>query len=372
MKIPLILLLIFPSFLLSAQKLSQNPLALELAKKSIEKMYNLETEESVAIANKLEKICPGHPAPTFLKALNVYWSSMPVHSQSKNYNKFVDHLNETLQRAEKLLEKDKENEEGIFFSLAAHGYLTQIYAEEKNHLKAFKEVKNAYSYMKTGFDLLHKSPEFYYTTGLYNYYREQYPESHPGYKAFVWVLAGGDKEKGLQQLHKASNEALFTKTEAINYSAIIHLRYEANAKNAEQYASKIVRLFPGNYLYRAVYSETLLNLGKYWEAIPHINQLVSSKDPFFKMIGSVYHGIRVEKHEKKLSEAKEIFYKMIEDSQEIPVKTDHYVSMAYLGLGRIYLKEGDKDKAKEYFKKTLNLSNYPSIKNEAEQALKMM
>ena len=72
--------------------------------------------------------------------------------------------------------------------------------------------------MKTGFDLMHKNPEFYYTTGLYNYYREQYPESHPGYKTVVWVLAGGDKEKGLQLLHKASKEALFTKTEATNLS----------------------------------------------------------------------------------------------------------------------------------------------------------
>ena len=88
MKIPLFLLLIFPSLFLSAQKISQNDVALDLARKSLEKMYNLETNESVAIAEKLEKICPGHPAPSFLKALNIYWSSMPV-SQSKNYDKFV-------------------------------------------------------------------------------------------------------------------------------------------------------------------------------------------------------------------------------------------------------------------------------------------
>jgi predicted Zn-dependent protease len=295
---------------------------------------------------------------------------MPISSQSPYFDDFHNNLQETLSRAEMLMEKDKNNEEGIFFALAAHGYLSQYYAEEKSNLKALKEIKNAYSYMKSGFNLLDKSPEFYYTTGLYNYYREQYPESHPVYKPFVWIFASGDKEQGLKQLDKASKTALFTKIEATNYAAHIYLRYEAEATFAEKYAAKLVKLYPGNHLFRAIYSETLLNLGKYWEAIPHINHLTHNVSPFFKMTGDVYHAIRLEKHEKKLEVAKEAYFKVIEDSKRIPLKTEHYISMAYCGLARISQLQGDKNKAKEYYKIAINMAHYPSVRKEAEEGLK--
>jgi len=367
--IAILILLLLPSFL-SAQKITNNNVALDLARRSMEKMYNLETAESLLLAEQLERVCPGHPASTFLKALNIYWKSMPIHSESPDFENFHVFMQETLLRAENLLGRDKNNEEGIFFALAAHGYLSQYYAEEKSNFKALKEIKNAYSYMKSGFGLLDQSPEFYYTTGLYNYYREQYPESHSGYKPFMWFFAGGDKEKGLQQLDKASKTALFTKTEAISYAAHINLRYEAAPLLAEKYAAKLVKMYPGNHLYRAIYSENLLSLGKYWEAIPHIKHLANNNIPFFKMTGDVYHAIRLEKQEKKLTEAKEAYHKVIEDSKNIPLKTDHYISMAYCGLARISLMEGDKSKAKEYFKIVLNMSHYPSVRQEAEEGLR--
>ncbi|MDQ3395132.1 MAG: hypothetical protein M3512_13590 [Bacteroidota bacterium] len=372
MKILFTIVCLFSTINLSAQKISNNEVALDLARNSMEKMYNLQTTESIILADKLESMCPGHPASTFLKALNIYWSSMPINSGNPEFTNFHDYLKETLIRSEQLLDKDKNNEEGIFFALASHGYLSQYYAEEKSNLKALKEIKSAYSYMKAGFNLVDQNPEFYYTTGLYNYYREQYPESHPGYKSFVWIFGSGDKAKGLQQLEKASKTALFTKTEAINYAAHIYLRYEDSPLIAEKYATKLVKLYPGNYLYRAILSETLLNLGKYWEVIPHINQLTSASQPFFNMIGNVYNGIRLEKQEKKFTEAKDLYLKVIESAGNIPLKTEHYVSMAYCGLARISLMEGNTDKAKDFYKKSLNLSHYPSVQKEASEGLKKL
>lgn len=370
MRVIIILLLLISSNYLPAQKISDNDIALDLARRSMEKMYNLETSESIQLANKLENVFPGHPASTFLKALNIYWKSMPIHSQSADFEKFHSYLQETLSRAEKLLEKDENNEEGIFFSLAAHGYLSQYYAEEKSNFKALKEAKSAYSYMKTGFNLLQQNPEFYYTTGLYNYYREQYPESHPGYKPFMWLFASGDKEKGLEQLEIASQEALFTKSESNNYAAHIYLRYENAPSQAEKFAENLVKMYPGNYLYRALYSETLLAMNKFNEAIPHIRHLTSNDKSFFNMAGTVYHAMRLEKQERKLSEAKEHYLNVIEKANHIPFKTDHYVSMAYCGLGRISLQEGNKEKAKDYFKKVLSTAHYPSTLQDAEAGLK--
>ncbi|MDQ3395131.1 MAG: hypothetical protein M3512_13585 [Bacteroidota bacterium] len=367
-KFLLILIFVFLSFNLSAQKISENEEAKSLAARSLDKMYNFEIVESVKLAEQLEQVIPGHPAPTFLRFLNFYWNSLPGNTEENET--FYKYLKETLSRAEMLLKKDKNNEEGIFFAMAAHGYLSQHYAEEKNHFKALKEAKNAYSFMKEGFSRLEQNPEFYYTTGMYNYYREQFPESHQGYKAFMWIFASGDKEKGLKQLDKASKEALFTKTEATNYAANIYLRYEVAPSKAEKYAAKLVASYPGNHLYRSMYCETLINLAKYDEAKPHIDMLKSVNVPYFNFIGDVYHAIRLEKQENKYSEARKIYTKVIQNANTIPYKVDHYKSMAYCGLGRISHIEGKNDLAKDYFKQVLELAYYPSVRQQAETGLK--
>ena len=46
---------------------------------------------------------------------------------------------------------------------------------DDNHLiSASMNIYNAYGLMKEGFTLQNKFPEFYFTTGLYKYYREFY------------------------------------------------------------------------------------------------------------------------------------------------------------------------------------------------------
>lgn len=367
MKCLLILFLFVISFSLLAQNLSDNSIALDLATRSLDKMYNFENVESKSLADKLEEVLPGHPASTFLHFLNYYWNSAPG---GPDDNKFQFYLRETLARADKLLDKDKNNEEGIFFKLAAHGYLSQYYAEENSNLKALKEAKNAYSFMKTGFNLLDKSSDFYYTTGLYNYYREQFPESHPVYKPFMWVFANGDKAKGIKQLEKASKEALFTKTEALHYVSNIYLHYEKMPAKAEQFAAKLVRKYPGNHFYRSLYVEILLDLGKFSEADYHIQHLKSTNLPYYNFVGSTFMAIQIEKQQNNIKEAKTLYKKVIDDSRSIKLNVNHYLSMAYNGMGRISLIEGDRKKAKEYFKKVLDLAHYPSVREEAEKGLK--
>ncbi|MEZ0611599.1 hypothetical protein ACAW74_24015 [Fibrella sp. WM1] len=46
------------------------------------------------------------------------------------------------------------------------------------NLKAVGESRKAYVYMKDGFQLMDKNVEFYFSTGLYNYYVERYPIGH--------------------------------------------------------------------------------------------------------------------------------------------------------------------------------------------------
>jgi tetratricopeptide (TPR) repeat protein len=138
---------------------------------------------------------------------------------------------------------------------------------------------------------------------------------------------------------------------------------------AEKSAVKLVNEFPKNNLYKGIYVETLVTLNKVEQAKPIINEIGSSGSTYFSMMSEIYRRIVVEKQEKNLEQAKNHFINAIEISSSIPIKTDHYKSMAYCGLARISSLSGNNEAARDHYKKALSIANYSSVKKEAEDFL---
>ena len=59
--------------------------------------------------------------------------------------------------------------------------------------------------------------DFYFFTGVYNYYREAYPEAYPVYKPLALLFPKGSKTKGLEDLLIASKNSIFLKAEAFSF-----------------------------------------------------------------------------------------------------------------------------------------------------------
>jgi len=220
MRVYIFISLFFCTFLLSAQTpLLENKEAMDLIKKGTFHIYNTDYKKAKVYIDQLQKLLPKHPAAPMMYALNINWSQFPLETDTDEFAALKNHLLTALERTEVKLEKDEDDIEGIFFAMAIHSWLAQFYDEDGSTFKALGSAKRAYNYMKKGFDLTDRSPEFYFSTGLYNYYRVQYPESNPVYKPFMWFFRNGDKALGLKQLKIASAKALFTRAEASMYLA---------------------------------------------------------------------------------------------------------------------------------------------------------
>ncbi len=163
---------------------------------TMDSIYNLNFPAARKIIPEIEKRLPEHPGLFLLKAFLTGQEHVPLKNGTKAYGEFEEFLQRTLEISEKLLDKNKNDVEGIFFSLAAHGYLAQLYADNNKNLKAAGQAKDAYDFIKAGFDLTGSFPDFYFPCGLYNYYRVAYPELHPYYKTVVWFFWEGDKKAG--------------------------------------------------------------------------------------------------------------------------------------------------------------------------------
>jgi len=189
----------------SQSSLLEHPTGLEVVKKGLYYIYNTDTRKAEQYIHLVEELMPKHPVGPMMRALNTNWSSNPIESDSKEFRQLNGFLQLALDRTKDYLHRNPEDIEAIFFAIAIYGWLAQFYDEDGHTFKALNAAKKAYHYMKIGFDLLDRDPEFYFSTGLYNYYRVQYPESNPIYKPFVWFFRNGDKELGLQQLDQSAN-----------------------------------------------------------------------------------------------------------------------------------------------------------------------
>ncbi|WMJ74793.1 tetratricopeptide repeat protein [Cytophagaceae bacterium ABcell3] len=336
----------------------------------LDKVYNLKFDEAEAIFKQVKDKYPSHPAYYFLKANTEYWRIMAENSFKERSNNYYEKLKEALHYSQKLYNTNKKDPEAIFFQLATHSALSYYHNLNEDYFKTMNEARKAYAYMKEGFGLKEQFAEFYFTTGLYNYYVVRYPESRPAVKPFMVFFTSGDIEKGLQQLLHASKEGIFTRIEALQYLTGMNLKYENKPEVALMYGQKLVDQYPDNPFFVTRYTEALVMSGHYEKAEKNSFQLRKLENKYFDMAGCIFLGMIHEKHHKNMSKAESYYLQALKVSKQVNNPTTDYKSFAYAGLGRVYHNTGNKSKAIDYYKKALNSAQYLSIKQEAEEYLK--
>lgn len=350
--------------------LLDQPYALEIVKKGLFHIYNTESKRAEEYIRQVEALMPGHPVGPMMRALNTNWGSNPLEIGSEEFRKLNGFLQLSMDRTDQLLQNDPRDMEAVFFAMAINSWLAQFYDEDGATLKALNAAKKAYHYMKLGFEMLEQSPEFYFSTGLYNYYRVQYPESNPIYKPFMWFFRSGDKELGLAQLQRASEEATFTKAEASMYLAHLNLRYELKPQAAIKFSRHLVEQYPKNVFFKINYTEALLAGDKYQQAFPIIQKLVQEDKSFYKMSGEIFYGLYLEKYARDLQKAGKWYQQSLQTGNDLGRRADNKKSLAYAGLARIAHAQGQAETARAHYRQAHKLAQYHIVKDEAKAYLR--
>lgn len=356
--------------ILCSGQVMENEKAAVLARKSTDAIYNMDFKEAGQYIRQMEAQIPQHPAIPLMKAYRIYWEKMPIAPDSKTWQEYHGYLEKAVELSNKMLEEKPEEPEAIFYALSAHSLMTKFYGDEHKFTKALGESKRTYKYLKKGFDMGEQNPEFYFYTGLYNFYREQYPESHPVVKPFVWVFMDGNKEKGIEELKIAAEKALITRPEAYKYLGIIYMNYLFQPAKALPYTKKLITLYPKNNYFRSMYVENLLELSEYKQAAPEIARLLKSDNPLYKVNGQTFKGLYYEKYANDPEMAQQYYLQAKHDGEKLPFSGKKYLSHTYTGLARIAISRDQPQQAREYYEKALEYAQYEKTKMEAENYLK--
>jgi hypothetical protein len=232
-------------------------------RQTIDRIYNFQFAEADPLIATIRGRYPQHPVSPMLVALKLYWQGMPLRKEKPLYAEYLRQVHLTLQQANVLLDKDEHDPEGTFFALAAHSYLALQASEENQTMEALAEARKAYGYLRAGMKLTGTYPDFYLSTGLYNYYVVQYPQTHPAIRPLMLFFADGDKKMGLAQLETGAAKGIFTRTEALYYLVHIYAKHEMQWPRALAFSSRLHTQFPANLLFLMRHTEMLVLNGCY-------------------------------------------------------------------------------------------------------------
>ncbi|HEY8401387.1 MAG TPA: tetratricopeptide repeat protein [Cytophagaceae bacterium] len=337
--------------------------------KVIDHTYNFEFDKAKSSLSEIKPKYGHHPVYEFLDANIVYWDMVCNNTYKEKNSQYLALLSTSLSKANSMLRQNAKDVEGVFFSMASESAIALYYAERNDHLKAINHVKKAYSLVKEGFKLKEQFVEFYFTTGLYNYYVEQYPETRPIFKPFMIFFSKGDKTQGLKELDHTSKNGIFTKTEALSYLSNIYLKYEDQPEKALQYSSQLVNKYPNNYYFHSRHVEGLIFTGQYKQAEVYAYKLYKTGKKSFIFKSYIFYGLLNELHFKDYETSRKYYQQALNLSKELTAPDNDYLSFAYAGLARLAEIRGDRTGAINYYKKAQNIAEYTRIKKEAKEFL---
>ncbi|HLF36008.1 MAG TPA: tetratricopeptide repeat protein [Cyclobacteriaceae bacterium] len=327
-------------------------------------IYNLEFEKASENIAEIESAIGPHPAVLLLKAQFIYWKYRPLVKDTKPYWEYEALLKKVIIEAENNFNNPGLEMEKNFYMMSGYSLLTEQYSEDKDYWKVLSTAKNAYSYLRDGMGHEEELPDYFFSTGLYNYYRVKYPELYPFYKPFLWFFIEGNKDTGIEQLKEASERSLFLKEQAYIYLFHIYLRYENNPSAAFPYARYLAETFPDNHRFMTLYTEALIRQNDFSTAAPYAKILSGRENKLYSIPGYLFMGMIAE-HNNNPAEARRYYHYSLSMADDNEGEDDHFVGMSYAGLARLKLKENDITAAREYYKLAYKTEPYIPVKSEA-------
>jgi tetratricopeptide (TPR) repeat protein len=331
-------------------------------------MYNYDFDKSKLYFDQILEKYPQHPAGHILQAL--YLQNSQINLERSPYLKsYLLHLNQALSKAKTLEKNIKYKKEASYFIMVSHGLIALHHNNKDDKMAAALEAKKAYGIFSESKKYKTEIADFYFSSGIYNYYREIYPELHPIVKPVVFFFDKGNKSLGLKELKMAEERSIFSRNEAQYYLGHISIKYEGNFKMAKDEFKKLHVAFPRNIVYLRKYVEALLWLQDFSEAEIQLQKLSKYTDAISQKSSLTFKGYLAQHAQKNKNLAFEYYQKAIAKNADIK-KVAEYQALAELGMAQILKEQKKTEAAKNLLKKAKNNAEYLWLISKIDNEIK--
>lgn len=356
-----VMLMFLPGASVIKGQILKDTASLNLIRRNVDYIYNFQFDEAQEAIRKVSRAYPDHPVVFLLRGMARYWENYPLIPSSSERSSYENDLRRSIEICDKKNYTDSEAEY-LLANLCSRGLLLLFYADNDLSREVFPLATSTYRYIRQSFDFNSAYPDFCFFTGLYNYYREAYPDAHPIYKVLAVMFPKGDREKGLLELRKAAENSILINAESYTFLSVIYLGFEENYLQANYYNRILHEMYPDNPAYLGEYIKTLLLLKNYDEAEKLIGLYSEDNgNEYFQAQISIFNGIIQEKKYHNNEQAEEFYDRGIEEISAYGAYGNDFAAYAYFGLSRIN-DEGNDNRARRSFrKKAMDLATFKKI-----------
>jgi hypothetical protein len=335
-RIFLVLILIFPC-LKSGSQILQDSTAIRIITDGMQNIYNLEFEQAEAAAGKLSRLYPGHPVIDLFNGMKVYWENFPLLPSSEARISFEIYMRKCIETTEKDPAPTPQYEaEYLLSNICARGLLLLFYADNDMSRDVIPLAAATYRPLMRSFDFTSTLADFYYFTGVYNYYRDAYPKVYPVYRTVAFMFPQGDMQLGLRQLEECGNRSVALRAEAYFILSWIRMNFETDFEKALPLSLHLVQQYPANPLYRICFVKNLLLLKKYDEAEDALIDFDNrSASLFYNSVAQVLYGLIQEKKYRDFEKARSHYTIGVSALAPFGAYGNEYAAYGYFGLSRI-------------------------------------
>jgi hypothetical protein len=353
-------LLLFNTVAINAQLLKDNA-TLDQIKQAVTNVYNFHFNDSREICRKIAQRYPGHPVNFLLNGLILYWEDYPLLPTSPDHGLFEENLRHCIELCEKE-NNTSTKDEFLITNLCARGFLLLFYSDNNLNKEVIPLAISTYKYIRLAFENTSVLPDFYFFTGLYNYYTEAYPEAHPVYQSVALLFPKGNKAAGLKDLENCARNSYVLNAESSSFLSNIYINFEINYPQAAIHTKSLHDKYPNNTQYFAGYIKSLLLIRNYDEAEKQIILAQTfSENKYFAGQLTILHAILQEKKYRKYKSAEAFYNQGLKQISDYGNYSKEFSAYAYFGLSRIRGKFNDATGKKYFLEKANDVAVYKKV-----------
>ena len=263
------------------------------------------------------------------------------------------------------------------FKGGAIGFRGRLRAFRDSWIKAADDGREALPIVERASKLDPNNLDVQLGFGIYNYYASVIPDDFPLLKPLMIFFPKGDKEKGIEQLTNTAMNGKYAKYEARYFLMTLYYSYENDIYRAGEFCKLLNTDFPNNPVFEKWMGRIAARKGDYLTCASVFQDVLKKADKNYfgynnnKAEREAYYYIAVEaRDEKKIDSAKIDFEKCADISRQVDKKDESgFLINSILYLGMINDIQGNREKAKDYYNKLLDMKEYGNSHALAKQYL---
>lgn len=337
--------------------------AIRLITDGMHKIYNIEFDKASSAYEALSQRYPDHPVLYLFNGMKIYWENFPMLPSSAARVTFENEMRKCIEISDvDRCPSPKYEAEYLLSNICARGLLLLFFSDNDLSSDVIPLVTSSYRILMRTFNYTSYLPDFYYFTGIYNYYRDAYPRVYPIYKTVAFMFPQGDLDVGLRQLEICGKTSVALRAEAYAILSWIRMNFETNFTKALPYSEHLVVQYPSNPLYMVYYIKNLLLLKKYDEAEKIINSSGKvGNNQFYSAALKILSGLLQEKKYRNDNSARILYQQGIDELSAFGAFANEYTGYGYFGLSRINEREGNIHERRVNSRKAMDLVDFKKI-----------